>query len=140
MQYSSKFIVVGLVLGGIAGVAAPGCGSGIAGTYRAFCEAECQQSAECDKFLPIDPVDLDACKLDCQQIALEFEDELMDSCVAGNDVAVVDGRQAAECREALDRLRQYCQDNDQITGEYNDFTREVGLDCYSMDKPIYYCQ
>ncbi len=56
-----SLILTGLVIAGIAAVAAPGCGRSVAGEYRRICVALCESGDDCESYAGFLPVDREDC-------------------------------------------------------------------------------
>lgn len=119
------WMLTGLVIAGIAAVAAPGCGRSVAGEYRRICVASCESGDDCEDYAGFTAVDRDDCIDDCAEEALEFEDNVLDLCDDGVDI---DGAQLDRCNDAILQLGAACRDDDEseIAESVGDIVDECG--------------
>ena len=128
-----SLILTGLVIAGIAAVAAPGCGRSVAGEYRRICVALCEAGDDCESYAGFLPVDREDCIDDCTDQAIDFEDDVLDRCDDGVDI---DGAQLDRCNDAVNQLGAACRDDDE--SEIVEAIGDIGDECPEAE--LYQCR
>lgn len=133
---SVSWILTGLLVAGVTALVTPGCGRSVAGEYRRICVASCEAGDDCEDYGGFPSVDREDCVRDCDDQAIDFEDDVVDKCREDDQSVDIDGAQLDRCHEAITRLGASCRDDDE--SEINEALVDIVDECAEGD--LYDCR